>query len=163
MPSRVRRMAPSLTMGWLSINSETFTAPRYTEATTTTDASTSSRPERVDGAVRKWIIPDTPASPLALWLPLSRAFQRANNLDADAHRDDRKRFVARAGSTSDLRRKAKGVESLSGAWTPSATLRIERLVALAPDERVIPVLGSPSGSESRSKPFHKNTVPRIDS
>jgi hypothetical protein len=31
------------------------------------------------------------------------------------------------------------------------------------DERVIPVSGPPNGSESRSKPFHKNPVRCIDS
>jgi hypothetical protein len=36
-------------------------------------------------------------------------------------------------------------------------------VQVSPDEHVIPVLGPPSGSESRSKPFHKNPVPRIGS
>ena len=35
--------------------------------------------------------------------------------------------------------------------------------AISSGERVIPVSGSPNGSESRSKPFHKNPVRRIDS
>ena len=46
---RVHRMAAFPTMGWLLMYLETFTAPRYTEAKTTTDVSTSLRLERVDG------------------------------------------------------------------------------------------------------------------
>ena len=38
---------------------------------------------------------DSPQSRLELGLCLSRGFLRAHNLDADAHRDDGKRFVRR--------------------------------------------------------------------
>jgi hypothetical protein len=49
------------------------------------------------------------------------------------------------------------VDAFSGSSDRKALWR------LSPDERVTAVSGPPNGSESRSKPFHKNLVPRIDS
>ena len=45
--------------------------------------------------------------------------------------------------------------------TANGTFRFSRVISS--DERVIPGSGFPSGSESRSKLFHKNSVRRIDS
>jgi hypothetical protein len=45
-------MARSLITAWSLINSEIFTAPPFMEAPTTTDRSTSSRPELLPAAVR---------------------------------------------------------------------------------------------------------------